>query len=71
MLAPITVRDILFPAGNFTILLAIAWKVNRMANRILDVLEDFPPHRHVNGKIIYPSDYKPPVVESMGVQGSS
>ncbi len=41
------------------VLLAIAWRGLRVLNRIYDILKDYPPHRHVNDKIIYPRDYEP------------
>lgn len=40
-----------------------AWAVIRTANRILDVLQEYPPHRHANGTIIYPTDMAPGRVE--------
>lgn len=32
--------------------------------RIVSLLRDFPPHRHFNGKIMYPKGYEPPEVVS-------
>lgn len=61
----IDAHDLLFHAGNLAVVLGIGWKVNRVANRILDVLADFPPHRHVNGKISYPKGYEPAAVETL------
>lgn len=40
-------------------LLTVLWKGNRAINRLIDVLKDFPPHRHENGLVIYPKDYEP------------
>lgn len=46
-------------------LAVLLWKGIRVANRILFVLRDFPPHRHVNGSIIYPDGYEPPAMEKL------
>ena len=43
----------------------VGWKMVRAANRILDVLKDFPPHRHMNGKIIYPKGFAPSEIETL------
>ena len=48
--------------------LSIAWKANRTLNRWFDVLKDFPPHRHFNGRIVYPKGMEPGVVEHIGEQ---
>lgn len=37
----------------------ILWKANRFMNKILDERENFPPHRHINGNILYPRGLKP------------
>lgn len=31
--------------------------------RLRSILKDFPPHRHINGSIIYPAEYAPTEVE--------
>lgn len=33
--------------------------------RIYNVLKDYPPHRHENGRVAYPRDFQPPVVEEL------
>ena len=33
---------------------AVLGRVIVAANRVTSVLKDFPPHRHVNGHVIYP-----------------
>lgn len=33
--------------------------------RVLSLLKDFPPHRHQNGNVIYPSGYEPSVVQTL------
>lgn len=42
-----------------------AVKVIRAADRVTSVLRDFPPHRHVNGLIVYPDGYAPSIVEHL------
>jgi hypothetical protein len=39
--------------------------VIRAANRVFTVLKDFPPHRHINGSIVYPEGYEPTVVQHL------
>lgn len=41
-----------------------AWAVLRKLTRILDAFENFPPHRHVNGKILFPKGFEPTAIES-------
>jgi hypothetical protein len=48
--------------------LTVAWKANRTLNRWLDVMKDYPPHRHFNGRIVYPKGMEPGVVENIGEQ---
>lgn len=43
--------------------LVLIWKGNRAINRILDVLEQFPPHRHENGLILFPKGFEPGMVQ--------
>lgn len=52
-------------ASELATLLAMAFKVIRAANRIMDVMRDFPPHRHINGHVIYPEGYEPTRVEQL------
>jgi hypothetical protein len=35
------------------------------AFRLRSVLKDFPPHRHLNGKVIYPIGYAPSRTETI------
>jgi hypothetical protein len=44
----------------FGVVAPVIWATLRIAN----VLKDFPPHRHVNNKIIYPIGYGPTEVET-------
>jgi len=34
-------------------------------NRVFSVLKDFPPHRHINGSIVYPEGYEPTVIQHL------
>ncbi|MGP8271832.1 MAG: hypothetical protein ACLQLH_17345 [Terracidiphilus sp.] len=45
--------------------IVLAWMVIRRLNRDESLRQDFPPHRHINGKILYPRDYEPAVVERL------
>jgi hypothetical protein len=47
------------------------WKINRSFVRFLDIMKDFPPHRHVNGKIMYPKGFNPGMVEGNGSSATS
>jgi len=31
--------------------------------RLMSLLKDYPPHRHINGKIIFPDGYQPTKAE--------
>lgn len=57
--------DVLFHSVELSAMIGLAWKANRVLNRHLDILKDFPPHRHINGKIIYPRDFEPPQTEAL------
>lgn len=48
--------------------IAVVWKANRTLNRWLDVLKDFPPHRHANGLILYPQGMEPGEVQHVIAQ---
>ncbi len=43
----------------------VAFSVKTAADRVHGVLKDFPPHAHINGNIIYPEGFSPPVVQKM------
>jgi hypothetical protein len=47
-----------------------AWKGIKALNRFTSVLKDFPPHRHINGSIIYPDDYAPPMTQKLEISGN-
>ena len=38
------------------------------AMRLRSILKDFPPHRHVNGKVFYPAGYAPARAETVETQ---
>ena len=40
-----------------------SWSRDR---RLKNLMSDFPPHRHLMGKIIFPKGYEPTEVESNG-----
>lgn len=40
--------DTIFHGAEVLAALPIAWKINRVLNRLLDQLEEFPLHRHVS-----------------------
>ncbi|HUJ33274.1 MAG TPA: hypothetical protein VLY23_18475 [Candidatus Acidoferrum sp.] len=49
-----------FHVGDFLLLAGVAWRVLRVANRLMDVLKYFPPHRHSEGgSIEYPPGFEP------------
>ena len=52
--------------AEIVIAFPVAWKVFRAASRVESLLQDYPPHRHANGKILYPPAYQPGKVESLG-----
>ena len=57
--------DIIIHLSEMLIIIPVIWKANRVVTRILDALESFPPHRHINGHIIYPKQYEPTEVGNM------
>ena len=40
----------------------------RKLTRLVSLLEDYPPHRHVSGEIAYPPAYPPGKLEKLGVR---
>lgn len=61
--------ELVFHGTEIVVIGAGFWKLVRVATRLLDVMEDFPPHRHVNGKVLFPKGYAPPRIERMGSDG--
>jgi len=50
---------------NSAIILGVAFKGIRALNRLMSILQDYPPHRHVNGKILFPKDFEPTRIEAL------
>lgn len=48
-------------SGAFVVL----WKAIRVLNRFESVMKDYPPHRHVGNRILYPRDFSPAKTEHM------
>lgn len=46
--------------------ITVVWKANRALNRWIDVLKEYPPHRHENGLILFPKGMEPGVVKREG-----
>ncbi len=42
-----------------------AVKVIRAADRVGNLLKDFPPHRHIGDTIVYPDGYGPPISQRL------
>ena len=49
--------DLTFHTAELLTIVTAALFVIRAANRVWTVLKDFPPHRHINGSIIYPCPF--------------
>jgi hypothetical protein len=60
--------DTLAHVGEALTILTVGWRVNRGFSRIIDALENFPPHRHSNGAILYPKGFDPPEIERLGTR---
>lgn len=60
--------DLSFHAAELLLIAGAAWRVIIAANRVSTVLKDFPPHRHVNGSVIYPEGYEPTPVHRLGIR---
>lgn len=46
---------------------AVLNKVNTRLDRDEDLKADYPPHRHINGSILYPKDYEPSKIDKLPV----
>lgn len=57
--------DLTFHTAELVTIMTAAAYVIRAANRVFTVLKDFPPHRHINGSIVYPEGYEPTVVQHL------
>lgn len=63
--------DITVHVAELLTIIAAAFFVVRAANRVWYLLKDYPPHRHVNGSIVYPPDFEPTKVQALYPQGKS
>lgn len=52
------------PVTAVIAIVGIAWKVIRVVNRLEMMLQEYPPHRHINGHIVYPKGYTPEKAQS-------
>jgi hypothetical protein len=63
-----SLKDWVSPSIVFAIA-GMVWRTTRrivkLVDRLESVLGDYPPHRHVNGAIVYPHDYAPPEQEEL------
>lgn len=39
---------------------------SRTRGEFRSIMRNFPPHKHVNGKILYPAEFPPPEIEGNG-----
>lgn len=52
--------EVWFHGAEVLILLfGVAYPMVRSSQRLRQILSDFPPHRHINGKILFPKGYAP------------
>lgn len=49
-------------------LVVLVWAV-RILTRYHSILKDYPPHLHVNGKVLYSPDFPPPPLERLAHGG--
>lgn len=57
--------DLTFHTAELLTVLTAAFFVIRAANRVYSVLRDYPPHAHINGSIVYPEGFPPPVTQRL------
>ncbi len=56
--------EFIFHASELGVLVfGVAAPIVWSAFRLRSLLKDFPPHRHLNGKILYPKGYAPGEIE--------
>ena len=63
------IAEWLIHGGNIGVILFalyVLYRVNKRLDREESLRMDYPPHRHINGKVIYPKDYEPSAVERLG-----
>jgi hypothetical protein len=59
--------DVYFHLVELIAVLGGVIKVVTDVGKIRAMFQDFPMHRHVNGKIIYPKGYEPSEIEQLTV----
>ena len=52
-------------AELFILAFGVAAPIIWSALRIRSILQDFPPHRHIGSRILYPKGYEPPKTGEM------
>lgn len=64
--------ELFFHGGELAVLIfGVAAPIVWSSMRLRSLLKDFPPHRHIAGRIIYPSGYEPTDTEAnRAAQGS-
>ena len=62
-MTPLDAPSIITSLVNTGIIAAVAWRGIRAINRLMSILQDYPPHRHVNGNILFPKGFEPTHVE--------
>jgi hypothetical protein len=55
--------DHLLHGGELSVLLLLLWRGAKFINRLDSVNKDYPPHRHIGDRIIYPRDFPPAETE--------
>lgn len=51
--------------GALIFAVVVIWRASRKMGRDESLKADYPPHRHINGKIIYPREYEPALTERL------
>ena len=44
----------------------VIFGIGTLRGELRRIWKDFPPHRHINGKILFPADYEPTDLERLG-----
>lgn len=61
----ISIGDVLAVLSICATLGGAAWALIRKLDEVLIFFREFPPHRHVQGKILYPKGYAPEEPEDL------
>jgi hypothetical protein len=51
--------------GEALTIIGVGWAVISKINRLISIFEDFPPHRHVNGTVLYPKGFAPETLDHL------